>query len=260
MGCCNSSYILPQVDLPELPPGIKHLTANSPQSLLDAVADVATRSFAGTKTTPAEANLSWVFDPAGSGDDPCGPLVEDPTAERLAYFKWMSTFMMAQTIKHGGCFALMDGDGDDAKVLACALNFPPNDKKLHEVGMFQFMSLTKKAEGPMPKCVEGKRMKALDKAMADSHKAHAKEPHWYVQVLAVAPEAQSQGHGSKLMQFITALGDKSGVPVYLECTGKNAEAFYVKNGFAMQARYPLTGGNDTLHVNGGLAAMVRPKK
>ena len=119
------------------------------------------------------------------------------------------------------------------------------------------MSLMGKAEGPMPKCVEGKRMKAVDKAMADSHKAHAKEPHWYVQLFAVAPEAQSQGHGSKLMQFIIALGDKSGVPVYLETIGSGAEAFYTKHGFEMQARYPMTGGNDTLDANGGLAGMVR---
>ncbi len=256
MGCCNSNYVLPQVDLPDLPPGVKHLTVNSPQSLLDAVADVGTRSIAGTKTSPPEPTMSWAFDPTASGDDPCAPLVEDPDEERLAYCKYNMTFMMAQAIKHGGCFALM---GDDDKVVACALNYPPNDRHLHDPGICEVLALMGKAEGPMPKCFEGKRMKALTKAMATSHKAHAKGPHWYVQLLAVAPEAQRQGHGSKLLKFINTLGDKSGVPVYLETIGKNSEAFYSRQGFEMQARYPVTGGSETLDTNGGLAAMVRKR-
>ena len=257
MGCCTSS-ILPQVDLPELPPGIKHLTVNSPQALYDAVADVAARSIVGTKTSAPEPIMSWAFEVP---EDPLAPLVEDPTAERLAYGKWMATFMMAVAVRHGGCFALMDGDGDDAKVVACALNFPPNNKNLHAPGMCEFLfSLTGKAEGKMPKAMEGKRMAAVDKTMHQSHKAHAKNPHWYVQLLAVDPEAQRQGHGTKLLKFITTLGEKSGVPVYLETIGSGAEAFYAKHGFETQARYPVTGGSVTLDANGGLAGMVRKAK
>jgi ribosomal protein S18 acetylase RimI-like enzyme len=251
MGCC-SSRILPQVELPELPSNIKHLTVNSPQALLDAVADVATRSFAGTKTTAPEPALSWAFEVLA---DPLGPLPDDPTKERIAYFKWLVTFMMAIAVRHGGCFALVDGDDDDAKVVACALNFPPNNHHLHAPGMCEIMQLMGKAEGPMPKCMEGKRMKAVEKAMADSHKAHARDPHWYVQLFAVDPAAQRQGHGDKLLKFITTLGDKSGVPVYLETIG--SASFYEKSGFEAQARYPLTGGDDTLDANGGLAGMVR---
>jgi len=254
MGCCSSN-ILPQVDLPDLPSNVKHLTVNSSQALLDAVADVATRSFAGTKTTAPEGTLSWAFEVL---DNPIGPLVEEPTEERLAYFKWLSTFMMATSIRHGGCFALMDGDGEDAKVIACALNYPPNNKHLHAPGICEIMSLMGKAEGPMPKCMEGKRMKALEKVMAASHKAHAKDPHWYVQMFAVAPEAQGKGHGGKLLQFINSLGDKSGVPIYLETI--NSEAFYQKCGFETQEKYPITGGSDTLDAKGGLAAMVRKIK
>mgnify|MGYP003950979361 FL=1 len=256
MGCCGSS-ILPQVELPELPPGVKHLTVNSSPALLDAVVDVATRSFCGSKTKAPEAACSWAFDPKASGEDPCGPLIEDPTAERLAYFRWSVTYMLAAALKHGGCFALVDGDGEDAKVVACALNFPPNDKHLHAPGICEQIALAGKADGKMPKCMEGKRMKALDSAMTAAHKAHAKGAHWYVQLFAVAPESQKQGHGNKLLEFINTLGDKSGVPVYLECVGKKIEAFYQKNGFVMKARYPVTGGNDTLDANGGLAAMVR---
>ena len=92
-----------------------------------------TRSFAGTKTTSPEPALSWAFDPTASGENPCGPLVEEPSEERIAAFRWLVLFSLETSLKHGGCFALMDSE-DETKVYTCSLNFPPNNRNLYNPG------------------------------------------------------------------------------------------------------------------------------
>ena len=256
MGCGTSS-VHPQVPLPELPPGIVQLTKDTPQNILDSAIDIMTRSFAGTKKTSPEPALSWAFDTTCSGENPCDPLLEAPSEERIAAFRWLVLFSLETSLRHGGCFALIDSE-DETKVHTCSLNFPPNNRNLHNPGFCDVVKTLHKVG--LNNSFNSKRMSAVEKAMTKGHKTYAKDPHWYCQIFATSPESQRNGYSKRMLPFLSQLSDKSGVPFYLETTGEKNEQFYGKCGFEVVERYPLIVGSDKLDVNGGMAAMVRPPK
>jgi len=70
--------------------------------------------------------------------------------------------------------------------------------------------------------------------MHDIDKAHSElmpDPHWYLWVLGVAPEAQGQGIGRALLVPILERAAADGVPCYLETQTDRNVAFYKKCGF-----------------------------
>jgi ribosomal protein S18 acetylase RimI-like enzyme len=65
-------------------------------------------------------------------------------------------------------------------------------------------------------------------------KRHAElmpEPHWYLWLLGVAPEAQGRGIGRRLLAPILDRASQEGVPCYLETQTMGNVAFYEKSGF-----------------------------
>jgi ribosomal protein S18 acetylase RimI-like enzyme len=60
---------------------------------------------------------------------------------------------------------------------------------------------------------------------------HPEEPHFYLAVLGVAPEAQGEGLGSRLLQPMLDRCDTEGVPAYLESSKQRNLAFYERHGF-----------------------------
>ena len=71
------------------------------------------------------------------------------------------------------------------------------------------------------------RMVALGRAAS---RARPRVPHWYLQLLGVAADAQRGGFGSALMRRQLAKCDADGMPAHLETTGENLE-FYGRFGF-----------------------------
>ncbi|HEX8206747.1 MAG TPA: GNAT family N-acetyltransferase [Solirubrobacteraceae bacterium] len=69
---------------------------------------------------------------------------------------------------------------------------------------------------------------------------HPNEPHYYLQTLGVAPEAQGEGLGSKLMAPMLERCDREGVPAYLESSKERNIAFYGRHGFRVteEIRFP----------------------
>ena len=63
------------------------------------------------------------------------------------------------------------------------------------------------------------------------HKELMPDPHWYLWVLGVAPEAQGQGIGSALLKPILERAEAAGVPCYLETQTTGNVAFYEMLGF-----------------------------
>jgi ribosomal protein S18 acetylase RimI-like enzyme len=63
---------------------------------------------------------------------------------------------------------------------------------------------------------------------------HLREPHYYFAYIGVAPEAQGQGLGSKLMGPTLERCDTEGLPAYLEASSERNAALYERLGFRLQ--------------------------
>jgi GNAT superfamily N-acetyltransferase len=74
----------------------------------------------------------------------------------------------------------------------------------------------------------------------------AREPHWYLAVLATAPERQRSGVGTRLLEPVLARCDAARLPAYLE-TGVAANlAFYGRRGFAVLGETRPRGGGPVI--------------
>ncbi|HQU26794.1 MAG TPA: GNAT family N-acetyltransferase [Acidimicrobiales bacterium] len=71
---------------------------------------------------------------------------------------------------------------------------------------------------------------------------HPREPHWYLQLLAVEPSAQRTGIGAALLAPVLEQVDAEGAPAYLETQDETNLAYYARAGFALEARVDLGGG------------------
>ncbi|WP_460568274.1 GNAT family N-acetyltransferase [Humibacter soli] len=71
------------------------------------------------------------------------------------------------------------------------------------------------------------RMTAMGRSV---FREHPREPHWYLQLLAVDPEAQGSGAGTELVRRGLERVDRDGTVAYLETTQGNL-AFYERLGF-----------------------------
>jgi GNAT superfamily N-acetyltransferase len=71
---------------------------------------------------------------------------------------------------------------------------------------------------------------------------HPAEPHWYIEVVAVAPAQQGRGHGRRMLEPAVALADRDGLPTYLETTNPANAALYARFGFVPIEEVTLPGG------------------
>ncbi len=63
------------------------------------------------------------------------------------------------------------------------------------------------------------------------HEESVTTDHWYLTVLGVEPDQQSQGVGGALMQPLLARVDAAGLPCYLETLSERNLPFYRRHGF-----------------------------
>ena len=77
---------------------------------------------------------------------------------------------------------------------------------------------------------------------------HVPLPRWYLGVLGVDPDRQSQGWGARLMKPILDRADADGLPVSLETMREGNVAYYGRHGFEVAATVALPGGGPTCWV------------
>jgi ribosomal protein S18 acetylase RimI-like enzyme len=78
---------------------------------------------------------------------------------------------------------------------------------------------------------------------AASAKVHSKEPHWYLQLLAVMPPLQREGIGSMLLEHGLGMVDEEGVGNYLETQNQENLAYYRSFGYRLRDTLnPIAGG------------------
>lgn len=265
MGCCCGKGVPDRWSFGVvLPEGFVRLTETTDKALVAKAQECAALAFAGSKTTAPEPGISWSLDPMASGEDPCGPLMEDPSQERIDAFRWIIKWEFAFYMRHNAAFALVEGD-DVQGVMLCV---PPNDSNAHEAGCCTILKTISKTGGP-PKTITQAptkhRLEAVDKAMASLHKRMMDGEHWYVRLLATAPTHQGKGVGKRILQFAVDLADQYPAPSYLETAH---EAFYEKMGYKTEERVKVEdaskfpgdvfngphGGDSP--ISGGIAGMV----
>jgi GNAT superfamily N-acetyltransferase len=67
-------------------------------------------------------------------------------------------------------------------------------------------------------------------------------PHWYLGVIATAPDRQGQGLGRAVTTPVLAAADRVGLPAYLETATERNLAIYGRLGFAVEREVDVPGG------------------
>jgi len=78
------------------------------------------------------------------------------------------------------------------------------------------------------------RILACEEHAAKAHREILPGAHWYLWGLAVDPEYQGQGIGSRLMEPGLKRADEQGLPTYLETHDEQNVAYYQKRGFELR--------------------------
>lgn len=99
---------------------------------------------------------------------------------------------------------------------------------------------------PTPWCPRLSPLWPLRRYAATFDEIHLREPHWYVDVVGIAPEFQGQGLGKRLLNMAIELAQGSQHPLWLETqTAANVD-FYAALGFRVTVqRQPAPGGPPT---------------
>lgn len=68
-----------------------------------------------------------------------------------------------------------------------------------------------------------------------------RRPHWYLEEIAVSPDARGLGVGSALLRHGLARADAAGLPAYLEATSEASRRLYERFGFVATGPVPVRG-------------------
>uniref|UniRef100_A0A7S0VXU4 N-acetyltransferase domain-containing protein n=1 Tax=Hemiselmis tepida TaxID=464990 RepID=A0A7S0VXU4_9CRYP len=233
------------------------------------------RSFCG-HGAPPEFLFDYMFWPL-KGHELFKPLPQQSDGsfqqhpDHWACHRWFFRYCLREMALTGLVVGIkkQDGEGYDAVMLCRPPGF--HDGFVTQLRAAKYAGLTppweskKKGEENADKCDQVKaRMEGCTSMMSKCHKECAPEKHWYVYMLQVDPSAQYKGLGTRLLNFVTTLADREGVPTYLETVGDPLVSMYEKKGFKVVKKYPcLVGmedkiGGPALTEGGGLTGMKRP--
>lgn len=88
-----------------------------------------------------------------------------------------------------------------------------------------------------------RRLLGYCRHMDEVHEQTLPGPHWYLFILAVEPDRQSQGLGGQLISPGIAWAEADGLPLYLETMNHRALKFYQRQGFrVVRQSSPPKGG------------------
>lgn len=121
--------------------------------------------------------------------------------------------------------------GFDGAVVGVSLWLPPGGFPPPPSAQFAQLPSTLAAFWRNPRSIA-----AGGRIMRAALRTHPKEPHWYLQLLAVEPSAQRSGVGRALMTRTLAQVDDEHLPAYLETQNEENVAYYARYGFSLAHR------------------------
>jgi ribosomal protein S18 acetylase RimI-like enzyme len=187
-----------------------------------------------SKTRPAVRRADPADHTTASGvltaaffDDPVTDWIVPDRARRPAVLPPVFRLYFDAFQPHGETYLTEGGAGT-------ALWLPPGRDLIPPDELEDFGRRTEEAAGPF-----AGRLFELD----EFFEAHAPaEPHWHLQLLAVAPEQQGKGLGSALLDEVLQRLDRDREAVYLEATTLRSRALYERHGFECFGEIALPDG------------------
>jgi len=85
------------------------------------------------------------------------------------------------------------------------------------------------------------RMTQVSRHNEQLRREHAREPYWFLSILAVAPDHQGHGHGAALVRPTLARLDRDRASCYAETTDRSVLPFYERLGFRVGAESAVPG-------------------
>lgn len=168
-------------------------------------------------------------------DDPLFACILPPSeSERLKFLRWFGRMSMDYGLPLGHLYTTAE------PMHGVALWIPPgqyplNPWRMLALGLYQLpfrLGFGKFAQ-----------FWQLFQTVEDWHQYDVPTPHWYLSMLAVAPNSQGRGVGGQLLQPILQQADRDGLSCYLETTTPGAMRFYQRHGFAIKREEVLPGFN-----------------
>ncbi|MBN2292733.1 MAG: GNAT family N-acetyltransferase [Pirellulales bacterium] len=145
--------------------------------------------------------------------------------------------MMRRCLSYGMLYGRVETTEDLEGVAAW---IPPKYVK------FNFFRLLRSGMIIVPWILGRAAAKRFSQAMSDAGRLHAKHApgrHWYLFILAVAPNAQRRGVGTTLMEHGLARIDGQNLPCYLETSSQKNVEYYPRHGFEMREKTTVAGGS-----------------
>ena len=213
MGCCGGKHILVAERRAQLESFDDVIEVQKAE--YEAAIDVTAKAFSGTATQEGASDLHWAMGPQYAD-------FENPKRMELA--RYTSEMLFLKYVKEG---AVVIGRRDEAGALVAVVVFSrlrgyrsdPCEALTYGIVI---AGMSKTAPAWLKKGLPSHMMRGFDhmgRAEGDFHRAHGRGPHYQIQIAAVDPAAQGQGHSSKLLRRVNELADAENVPCFLFTAG-----------------------------------------
>jgi len=165
-------------------------------------------------------------------DDPVwGPSFPDrATRPRVAGAYWR--FMVGEALRFPESRVL---EGPGRALRAVSVWYPPGEDEISPEGHGAYEAL-------VHELLDADAAAALERASAQFADARPREPHAYLTLLGVAPEARGGGHGMGLLRAALDHYDEAGIPTYLESSNPVNDTRYERLGYRPHTVVELTDG------------------
>lgn len=182
-------------------------------------------------TTEDADEMARILSAAFLQDPVWGPLFPDP-ARRDAQTRVYWRFMVDEALRHPESLVL---EGESGALRAVSVWLPPGADEVAADAHDAYEAMVAGLLGP-------EAAPAMLRSGELFGAARPTEPHAYLTLLAVAPEARGGGFGMALLRAGLDRFDAGGVPTYLESSNPANDARYERLGYAPYAVVPLDDG------------------
>mmetsp|Transcript_22077 Transcript_22077/g.59553 ORF Transcript_22077/g.59553 Transcript_22077/m.59553 type:complete len:284 (-) Transcript_22077:142-993(-) len=203
-------------------------------------------SFNGNANADPEPMFDWVLGPELRG--------KHDHLLRVEFFHYYMRWVFLACLKFGLIFGVRDVNSRN--LLACCGVLPPGRRHITNTSSFlspSMLSLFMAVGAPPPDVVKKsefpafttERMSALGAAGNAGLKHHAhevggREGHWYLYVMATAPEAQGRGCTRTALEAVASFTDASAYPCVLDCGSEKNVRVYSRLGYKVLGQSKLS--------------------